>query len=101
MLRVLLIKTPAGQRRDSPIGRGEGVFQALLVHDHYLGLRNDLLLRELIFLWKMEQQVWAKTMIDDLLTDNSAVSEGDAKGLGASSRLDQGRFFEGSCASYL
>ena len=33
MLRVLLIKTLAGQRRDSPIGRDEGVFQALLAHD--------------------------------------------------------------------
>lgn len=73
MLRVLLIKTLAGQRRDSPIGRDEGLFQALLAHDHYLGLCNVLLTRELIFLWKMEQQVWAKTMLDDLLTNNSVV----------------------------
>ena len=40
---------------------------------YYLGLCNVLLTRELIFLLKVEQQVWAKTMLDDLLTNNSVV----------------------------
>jgi transposase len=79
-------------------------FRGRAVHDFFRSYEqydcdhafcNAHLLRELIFLWEEQDQPWAKTMIDHLLTIKAAVDTARDAGLAALPDADLDRFHQG------